>query len=97
MYYYLKKKILLKKQNGKPSYVSQRSIEDSRINWKDESINIYNLIRASSKPYFGAFSYINDKKIRIEKALICKNVSIKKSPGTITIHGKEIFISTEQV
>lgn len=89
-----KKKIILKKQNGKPSYVSQRFIEDSRINWKDDAVNIDKLIRASSKPYFGAFSYINDKKIRVEKALIENNSSIKKSPGTITIYDQEIFVST---
>ena len=42
--------------------------EDSQINWCESSRNISRLIRASSLPYNGAFSFLNGEKIIIWKA-----------------------------
>jgi methionyl-tRNA formyltransferase len=43
--------------------------EDSQINWNDSAENISRLVRASSDPYQGAFSFINGKKVVIWKAV----------------------------
>jgi methionyl-tRNA formyltransferase len=42
--------------------------EDSQVNWNQPVENISRLIRASSHPYKGAFSYLNGEKIIIWKA-----------------------------
>ena len=42
--------------------------EDSQIDWNDNARNIGRLIRASSEPYNGAFSFLNGEKIIIWKA-----------------------------
>ncbi len=65
----INKKVNLKKQKGKPLIVFSRKEHDSRINWNKNSNEIYNLVRASSTPFKGAFTYFNKTKIRI---LVCK-------------------------
>jgi len=42
--------------------------EDSQINWNQPAENVSRLVRASSQPYKGAFSFLNDEKIIIWKA-----------------------------
>jgi methionyl-tRNA formyltransferase len=42
--------------------------EDSLINWNESARNISRLVRASSLPYNGAFSFLNGEKIIIWKA-----------------------------
>lgn len=42
--------------------------EDGLINWHDTAENIYRLIRASSRPYPGAYSFLQGKKVIIWKA-----------------------------
>lgn len=42
--------------------------EDSQINWNESARNISRLVRASSLPYNGAFSFLNGEKIIIWKA-----------------------------
>ena len=36
--------------------------EDGYINWSNDINEIYNLVRAVTKPYPGAFTYFNDNK-----------------------------------
>lgn len=53
------------------SYYPKRSEEDGIIYWKDLTKDIYNLVRAVTKPFPGAFSYLNNersKKILIWRA-----------------------------
>jgi methionyl-tRNA formyltransferase len=42
--------------------------EDSQINWNESARNISRLVRASSTPYNGAFSFLNGEKIIIWRA-----------------------------
>lgn len=58
----------LKKQNNEiASYFGKRTKEDGQINWSWQKERIYNWVRAQSKPYPGAFSYLNNYKIIIHK------------------------------
>jgi len=67
----LDNKIEFKKQKGEPSYFLKRTAEDGKIDWNNMDIdNIYNLIRALTKPYPGAFTYHKNKKVLIWKAQI---------------------------
>jgi methionyl-tRNA formyltransferase len=42
--------------------------EDSQINWNQHAVNVSRLVRASSHPYKGAYSFLNGEKITIWKA-----------------------------
>ena len=58
-------------QVGKPSYYGKRTPEDSKIDWEEMDVKeVYNLVRASTKPYPGAYASINGKVIRIWKCRI---------------------------
>jgi methionyl-tRNA formyltransferase len=52
------------------TYVPQRKPEDGLIDWSWDSKRIHNFIRAQTKPYPGAYTIINDKKILIWDANI---------------------------
>ena len=47
--------------------------EDSQLNWNESAENISRLIRASSEPYSGAYSFLNGEKIIIWKASVFNN------------------------
>lgn len=55
-------------QLGEPSYYLKRSESDGLIDWNQDINSIYNLIRGITRPYPGAFSYINGCKIQIWSA-----------------------------
>lgn len=57
-----------KPQVGEPSYYGRRRPEDGLIDWSKDAISIYNLIRALTHPYPGAFSFLCGKKVYIWKA-----------------------------
>ena len=76
------------------SYYVGRRPEDGRIDWKKSAAEIYNLIRAVTEPYPGAFAFLdNDEKIIIwwaqpvvsDKAVI---------PGKLVITNKEVLVQT---
>ncbi len=64
-----------------------RKPEDGKINWKWSSQEIYNLIRAVTHPYPGAFTYFKGKKVTLWWA---KNHAMNRSPQAIETVG-EIF------
>ena len=50
--------------------VIPRLPEDSQINWNETAEIISRLVRASSAPYNGAYSFLNGEKIIIWKASV---------------------------
>ena len=62
-----------KKQDGKPLRTFPRKPEDSRIIFQNDLSWIYRLIRASSKPFSGAYAFLNniDTKVTIFRAEPC--------------------------
>jgi methionyl-tRNA formyltransferase len=56
-------------QTDKLPAFPRRTAEDGKIDWNQPVNNIYNLIRAVSHPYPGAFTNFKDEKIFIWKAL----------------------------
>jgi UDP-4-amino-4-deoxy-L-arabinose formyltransferase/UDP-glucuronic acid dehydrogenase (UDP-4-keto-hexauronic acid decarboxylating) len=76
------------------SYYGGRRPEDGRIDWKKSAQDIYNLIRAVTEPYPGAFALLdNDEKIIIWWA---ETVMSKKAfiPGKLIITNKEVLVQT---
>jgi methionyl-tRNA formyltransferase len=57
-------------QTGIPTYYPKRVEGDGLINWDKTVFEIYNFIRALTKPYPGAFSYINNNKVKIWRAQV---------------------------
>lgn len=60
-----------KKQStrAKSTFFPKRSPDDGVIDWNWKAIDIYNLVRAVTKPYPGAFTYYEDEKIMIWKVI----------------------------
>ena len=54
------------------TYYPKRSEEDGLIYWTDRTLDIYNLVRGVTRPFPGAFSFLDDqaeKKVRIWRAI----------------------------
>lgn len=60
---------------SKATYSVWRNPEDCHIDWSKNSQDIYNLIRAVSTPYPGAFTYYKGAKIIINKASIVPDIA----------------------
>ena len=73
--YKIKKKIIFKDKIYPTSYNPQRKPSDGKINWKWTSSYIERFIRAQTKPYPGAYTYINKKKFYIFKGREVKKVN----------------------
>jgi UDP-4-amino-4-deoxy-L-arabinose formyltransferase/UDP-glucuronic acid dehydrogenase (UDP-4-keto-hexauronic acid decarboxylating) len=84
-----------RKQNlAEGSYYGGRRPEDGRIYWNKSADEIYNLIRAVTEPYPGAFALLNnDEKIIIWWA---QPVVLNKAviPGKLVTTNKEVLVQT---
>ena len=91
------KKIKPKKQNIKfERYLKQRSDKDGKIKWNEMTdYQVFNLVRAITSPYAGAFYILKRKKIRL---LSCKIPKLKTiiEPGKILIKSKQKFIGCKK-
>jgi len=61
----------------------QRGPDDGKINWRSSSLEIYNFIRAQTKPYPGAFSFIRGEKIIIWDATFYNFTTLEGAPGQV--------------
>lgn len=52
------------------NYCRGRKAEDGLIDWSRSAVEIYNLIRGVTKPYPGAFTFLNDDKVIVWSALL---------------------------
>jgi len=75
-------------QTGQSSYYGGRKPEDGIIDWTASAESIYNLVRAVTHPYPGAFTTLEGKRLFIWTALPQKG-TVAGSPGTV--------VSTEPV
>jgi len=58
----------LSPQTGKPTYYPKRTPEDGQLDWGNSMTQVYDMIRSLTKPYPGAFSFIDQQKIFLYKA-----------------------------
>jgi methionyl-tRNA formyltransferase len=65
------------------SYFGRRKPEDGRIDWHWPARRIFNLVRAVTHPYPGAFGFIGSRKVYIWTAKIEAEVGICGTPGAI--------------
>ncbi len=69
-------------QTGASSYFGGRRPEDGIVMWDKDALSIYNLTRAVTHPYPGAFTYLDGKKFYIWKAFP-EDVPSGELPGKI--------------
>lgn len=82
--------------------------EDGQIDWQHSAEEVYRLIRASSRPFPGAFSFLNGEKVVIWKAklLIPQDsflavpghvVAINREAGSVLVACKEHLIEVQEI
>jgi methionyl-tRNA formyltransferase len=80
--------------HSKATYCAKRTPEDGFINWEWSAKTVWTLIRAVTKPYPGAFTYYNNKKIIIWEASYIDDNAYIGLPGQIQKISKEGIIVT---
>jgi methionyl-tRNA formyltransferase len=51
------------RQKGIPSYYPKRNPNDGEIDWNKDVFEIYNFVRAITRPFPGAYAFLNTKKV----------------------------------
>src|SRR3990170_552088 len=70
------------------SYFGGRRPEDGRIDWSRPALEIYNLVRAVTRPYPGAFSDLSGERLTVWWAVPLRGEAGRSlSPGTIRVSG----------
>ena len=65
------------------SYFGRRRAEDGRIDWRWPARRIFNLVRAVTHPYPGAFCWLNGRKLLVWEIRIAAEVGRRGAPGEI--------------
>jgi methionyl-tRNA formyltransferase len=82
--------------NSKATYFGGRKPEDGRIDWGKPALVVYNLIRAVTRPYPGAFTHLPDgRKLTIWWAVPAKEgtPSGKHAKGKVVLSGGAVFVT----
>ncbi|AGH97793.1 methionyl-tRNA formyltransferase [Micavibrio aeruginosavorus] len=69
----------------------QRSPEDGKIDWSRSAREVYDFVRAQTKPYPGAFSVIKDRKLTVW-AVVESDLSDVGTQGIAVISGHQLFV-----
>jgi len=96
--------------HSRATFTCKRTPTDAEIDWSSTTENIYNLIRASSAPYPGAYTYLGGKKLVIWSAAWMGNgrryvgrvpgriVEVKPGEGSIVLTGNGcLMLKTVQI
>ena len=65
------------------SYFGRRRPEDGRIDWRWPARRIFNLVRAVTHPYPGAFCWLNGRKLFVWESRIAAEAGRRGAPGEI--------------
>jgi methionyl-tRNA formyltransferase len=66
--------------------------EDCKINWANNSENVYNFIRGLS-PYPASYTYLDNKIVKIFRTKLT-NIPVNDKPSVILIKDKKLFVNT---
>ena len=93
--------------HSRATYTCKRLPEDNQIDWAMSSENIYNLIRAVSVPYPGAYTYLSGQKMRVWSARRVANarqyvgripgriVEVRPGEGSVVLTGDGALLLTQ--
>jgi len=76
------------------SYFGGRKPEDGRIDWKGSAQSVYNLVRAVTHPYPGAFTTWRGKSLFVWEARVLESESVSPTPGKVVGLGEGIDVET---
>ncbi len=65
------------------SYFGRRRPEDGRIDWQWPAPRIFNLVRAVTHPYPGAYCFVNGRKLYVWRAAVGQQSGVCGRPGSI--------------
>lgn len=69
--------------SGEPGLPGRRP-EDGLLNWAMKNTEVYDFVRALTKPYPGAFSFLNGKRLTLwQCALLPEGISFEARPGEV--------------
>ncbi len=80
---------------SKGSYYGGRRPEDGRIDWTKSATDIYNLIRAVTEPYPGAYGQLEDGRQVILWWAKPEKSAVGKSPGEVWFDGESVLVQTQ--
>jgi methionyl-tRNA formyltransferase len=93
--------------HSRATYTCKRLPEDNQINWAASTEDTYNLIRAVSAPYPGAYTHLSGRKIYIWSARRVGNVNryvgrvsgrvveVRAGEGSVVLTGDEVLLLTQ--
>ena len=65
------------------TYGAQRTIDDGVVNWQWSARDIQRFVRAQTKPYPGAFTYLGRQRLRLWQATVLAE-TVHATPGQVT-------------
>ena len=86
--------IRIKQDNRKANYWRKRGVKDGEIDWRMSANSVYNLVRALTKPYAGAYFTKDGEKIKVWKVDELKDETQENiEPGKILrIEGSNVVV-----
>lgn len=69
--------------HSKATYFGGRRPADGEIDWRKSAREIYNLVRAVTHPYPGAFTFLGGRRLLIWQASVVSRQAEKEQPGEI--------------
>lgn len=78
----------------KPSYCGLRQPADGKIDWHSDAERVHDFIRAQSRPYPGAFSYLPDgRKLTILKAFEVNRQFYGVPGGVVELNSNDVLVA----
>jgi len=74
------------------SYFGGRKPEDGKIDWSWPVERTYNLVRAVTEPYPGAFTGLGGRKMLIWRASPERSADPGPVPGTVEMEGEDVYV-----
>ena len=75
---------------SRATYLGIRRPEDGDIDWREPADSIFSLIRSTSRPYPGAFTFSGDRK------LIVWNASLRELPPIVGVPGRILAVDSSR-
>jgi methionyl-tRNA formyltransferase len=81
--------------HAQASYFGGRRPEDGRIDWSQSDRQVFNLVRAVTRPYPGAFTHLEGRTLYVWKTRLLAAVQrVEAAPGTVLAVAPELEIHT---
>ena len=87
----------LTQDHARASYFGGRTPADGLINWQHSALNTYNLVRAVTHPYPGAFTFFRGRKLLVWGGqIMAAAVTGPAEPGQVTaaVPGEGLLVAT---